>query len=126
VDIKKSELLLEQQAIGSEFIPYYKPLTDKFLYRVRTADLRDTSLSAFQLQARVETLGHFSTTDGMETDGKGNLYLGDLENGRILCINPQMAMQEILKDTRLIWPDSYSIPRGWLFVCEYLSDPKTA
>ncbi|MBS1665217.1 MAG: hypothetical protein JST68_29495 [Bacteroidetes bacterium] len=96
---------------------YYKPLTDDKLYRIRTEYLRDSLLAGDSLAAKVEDLGHFTTTDGMVFDKKGNLYLGDLERYRIVKIDRQMRMSVVVEDKRLIWPDSYQITDdGYLYV----------
>lgn len=96
---------------------YYKPLTDDKLYRVKTADLRDSSLAPADLEKRVEDMGHFTTTDGMICDASGNLYLGDIQNSRILRVDPSTKkMTELARDTRLSWPDSYAIADGYLYI----------
>jgi len=95
---------------------YYKPLTDDRLYRIQTKYLRDEKLSAAQLGAKVEYLGKFTTTDGMIFDKQGNLYIGDLENYRIMKITPDLTMHQLVKSNLLIWPDSYAIANGYLYV----------
>jgi sugar lactone lactonase YvrE len=96
---------------------YYKPLTDDKLYRIRTEHLRNDSISSEVLGAKVEDLGHFATTDGMIFDKKGSLYMGDMRTNSIIRITPELKMQTLLVDDRLIWPDSYSIsPDGYLYI----------
>ena len=95
---------------------YYKPLSDNNLYRIKTADLLNTALTEQQLEGRVQFLGKFTCTDGMIFDTKGNLYLGDMQNYRLMKITPDLKMTEWVKDPRLIWPDSYSISNGYLYV----------
>ena len=96
---------------------YFKPLTDDKLYRVRTADLRDPKLAAPALEKRVEDLGHVVISDGMEFDHQGNLYLGDLEHDAIVKRSPSGKRSVLVKDARLIWPDSYALSRdGYLYV----------
>jgi sugar lactone lactonase YvrE len=95
---------------------YYKPLTDDKLYRIRTEFLRDWSMNDTDLGAKVEDLGHFTTTDGMIFDKKGNLYLGDLQRYRLVKLDSTLKMTTIVQDDRLIWPDSYSIADGYLYV----------
>ena len=96
---------------------YYKPLTDTKLYRIKTAELLNDTLSGQKLKGYVEDLGKFVVTDGMIFDKKGNLYLGDPQHSAILKIDPQMKMTTVIKDPRLIWPDSYSISNdGYLYV----------
>jgi len=95
---------------------YYKPLTDDKLYRIQTQFLRDFGMSDSDLGTKVEDLGHFASTDGMIFDGSGNLYLGDPQNYRILKISPDHKMTTLIKDDRLIWPDSYSIADNYLYI----------
>jgi sugar lactone lactonase YvrE len=96
---------------------YYKPLTDDKLYRIRTAHLRDTSLTAAVLASKVEYLGRFTTTDGMIFDKHGNLYLGDLERYRIVRIDSYLNTHVLIEDKRLIWPDSYQVTdEGYLYI----------
>lgn len=97
---------------------YYKPLTDDKLYRISTSLLRDFSTPLKTIDSKVEDLGHFITTDGMEFDKDGNLYLGDLEKSSIVKITPDLKMHTLITDPeKLIWPDSYSISAdGYLYI----------
>jgi sugar lactone lactonase YvrE len=96
---------------------YYKPLTDDYLYRIQTAYLNDTTMDAGVLASKVETIGNFAVTDGMEFDRKGNLYLGDIANNAIVRIDTGNHVQILASDKRLIWPDSYQITDdGYLYV----------
>lgn len=96
---------------------YYKPLTDHNLYRIPTSDLQDTTLDANVLSSRVENLGTYNTTDGMVFDASGNLYMGDIEAQQIVRLDKNLKLTTIVKDSRLIWPDSYSISSdGYLYI----------
>ncbi len=96
---------------------YYKPLTDTKLYRIKTEFLRNDTLPAQKLKGYVEDLGKYAVTDGMEFDKKGNLYLGDPQHSAILKMTPDLKMTTLVKDARLIWPDSYSVSKdGYLYV----------
>jgi len=95
---------------------YYKPLSDNKLYRIRTEDLRNANLSATVLGSKVEDLGRFTTTDGMIFDKAGNLYLGDLQNYSIVRIDKNHKMTTLVKDQRLLWPDSYAVADGYLYI----------
>ncbi len=100
---------------------YYKPLTDDKLYRIKTEFLRDWNTSDTMLHSKVEDLGHFTTTDGMIFDQAGYLYFGDLINYRIIRISPDHKMTTLIEDKRLIWPDSYSIADGYLYIsCSHI------
>jgi sugar lactone lactonase YvrE len=95
---------------------YYKPITDDWLYRIETKYLQDFSMSLTKIASKVENLGRFTTTDGMIFDKQGNLYLGDIENSRIMKIAPNLSMSVLIQDKRLSWPDSYSIANGYLYI----------
>ena len=96
---------------------FYKPLTDDNLYRISTKILLDTSLSLSQIAAEVRFVGKFTTTDGMIFDKKGNLYLGDIEHSRIIRMSPNGQMTELVKDPKLVWPDSYhASDDGFLYI----------
>lgn len=95
---------------------YYKPLTDDKLYRIKTEYLRDTNVPDTALGKMVEDLGHFASTDGMIFDKNENLYFGDPQHYRLLKIDKNLTMTTIIEDQRLIWPDSYAIADGYLYV----------
>lgn len=96
---------------------YYKPLSDDRLFRIETKYLQDFSLSPTRLASHVDFVGRYTVTDGMIFDKKGNLYFGDMQHFRIIRITPDGAVQEVVTDPRLIWPDSYSISSdGYLYV----------
>ncbi|MDQ2751731.1 MAG: major royal jelly family protein [Bacteroidota bacterium] len=101
---------------------YYKPLTDDKLYRIKTSYLRDFTMRDSALSNRVEDLGHFNTTDGMMFDKKGNLYMGDLEKYEIVKLDSSLHKTVIVKDSSLIWPDTYSMADGYLyFTCSQIN-----
>ena len=50
-------------------------------------------------------------------DQSGNLYLGDLEQHRIVKIDQNLKMTTVVQDSRLLWPDSYAISSdGYLYI----------
>ncbi len=95
---------------------YYKPLTDDKLYRIATEHLRNWDLADTAIGAKVEDLGHFNTTDGMIFDKAGNLYMGDLQNYSIVKLDKDLKKTVLVEDDRLIWPDSYAIAEGYLYI----------
>ncbi|MFD2937349.1 L-dopachrome tautomerase-related protein [Spirosoma flavum] len=103
---------------------YYKPLSDNKLYRIKTDNLRNTALSATALATHVEDLGKVASTDGMIIDNRGNLYMGDDQAytlyrlpGASSSSRPQLTKQVLLTDkNQLIWPDSYAIYNGYLYM----------
>jgi hypothetical protein len=45
----------------------------------------------------VEDLGHFTTTDGVIFNKEGNLYMDDLQNYRIVKLDKNLKMTELVK-----------------------------
>jgi sugar lactone lactonase YvrE len=95
---------------------YYKPLSDKRLYRISTDALLNTTLNAKQLSAQIKYLGEIAVTDGMICDKKGNLYLGDIQNYRMVQVTPDLRATTWFRSSDLIWPDSYSISGKYLYL----------
>ena len=95
---------------------YYGPMHGLSMYRVRTADLRDTELSAEALASRVERWSDKPICDGISIDNDGNLYLGDLANDAIGVIGPDREYRVLVTDERLSWADAFSFgPDGKLY-----------
>ncbi len=57
---------------------YYGAMTSRTLYRVRLADLLDTSLSEPQLAAKVQRYGDKAPSAGITIDNAGNVYVTDV------------------------------------------------
>jgi sugar lactone lactonase YvrE len=96
---------------------YYKTITDKKLYRIKTAALLDSTLTGQQLAGEVNDLGNYVNTDGMIFDAKGTLYLGDPVTYQMVQITPDLKMHTWFKSANLIWPDTYSISKdGYIFI----------
>ena len=96
---------------------YYKTITDKKLFRIPTAALNNPALDGQQLAAQVQDLGNISNTDGMESDRKGNLYLGDPITYSMVQVTPDLKPHTWIKNSQLIWPDTYSISKdGYIYI----------
>lgn len=96
---------------------YYGPVTGDRLWRVRTSDLRDETLDAAKLAAKVEDFAAKPLTDGLTTDDNGNVYLSDMEHSAVHRLSSDGSVQTLLADPRLRWPDGFSFgPDGWLYV----------
>ena len=96
---------------------YYGAVTGDRLYRVRTRDLDDESLSAEALAARVEDFAPKTLSDGLTMDVQDNVYLSDMEHSAIVRLGADRRLTTLLKDARLRWPDGFSFgPAGWLYV----------
>ena len=120
-ELKKDGQPLQFNSDGIALTPnanwlYYKSINDKHLFRIKTQDLLDTSLNEQQLIGKIDSVGDFVNTDGMIFDKAGNLYMGDMINYRMVKISPDLKLTEIIKDPLLIWPDTYSIANGYLYI----------
>lgn len=103
---------------------YYGAVTSDVLWRVRTQDLDDPSLSPEQLSARVETFARKTVSDGITVDWEDNVYVTDPEHDAIHRIDRKRDQVTLLRDDRLRWPDGIGFgPDGWVYVtCSALHD----
>jgi sugar lactone lactonase YvrE len=103
---------------------YFGPVTGATLWRVRTADLDDTSLSPDALGAKVEAFAPKPISDGASSDDQGRIYLTDPEHSAVLALEPGRRLRTLVKDPKLRWPDGLSFgPDGSLYVtCSALQD----
>ena len=96
---------------------YYCPLSSRRLYSISTAMLRDATLSETDLAREVKDLGPKPLVDGMAMDERGRLYLSAFEQDAVMRRLPDGAIETVVQDARLLWPDSMAIgPDGWLYV----------
>lgn len=95
---------------------YYGPMHGYTMYRIRTADLRNSDLTATDLAARVERWAGRPISDGISLDNAGNIYLGDLARNAIGVIGPDRRYRQWIDDPRLSWIDAFSFgPDGGLY-----------
>ncbi|MEO1583447.1 MAG: L-dopachrome tautomerase-related protein [Planctomycetota bacterium] len=111
---------------------YYQALTARTLYRVPTGPIREVlrpTRAAADMPAprwagatiesvddRVESLGTTFATDAMIMDDNGVLYFTSLENDAITARLPSGELTMVTSDERLVWPDSFCIHNGLLYV----------
>ena len=95
---------------------YYGPMSGTQMYRIRTADLLDSSLDATQLGERVETYGERPNSDGISVDRAGNVYITDFGENAIGVTRPDGTYQTLISEPWLSWPDAFSFgPDGDLY-----------
>lgn len=96
---------------------YYGPMSGTSLYRVRTADLRDTSLSDEQLGRRVERYGDKVPCGGITIDDAGNVYITDMSAKGVGVVRPDGTYQLLVSDPELLdWPDGFATgPDGYIY-----------
>lgn len=92
---------------GGTYI-YYKALTGKKLYRIKTEYLRD-NLSQEEINSKVEFVKDTYATDAIMFDSKGNLFLSSIEHNAIHILDKEGNITEYIKNENLKWPDSFSI-----------------
>ncbi len=96
---------------------YYHALTGRSLYKIATAALRDPKMTDAQLGAKVEKVATTPATDGMMCDPAGNVWLTAFEDNALVRVTPKGAIETMVRDPRLQWPDSYYFsPDGQLYV----------
>ena len=95
------------------------------LYRIRTADLNNSSLDDAALESRLEKITDIPSIGGSAIDKSGNIYLSSVEKRSIDRLKPNGETETLIKDERLITPDALFIADGWVYVpapqIEYLS-----
>ncbi len=87
---------------------YYGAMTHDTLYRVRTSDLRDESLSAADLANRVEAVGKKPLNDGLSIDVENNVYITAVEHNGIIRMRPDGTLETLIEDDRVRWADGIS------------------
>ena len=89
---------------------YFAPMTSTSMYRVRTADLLDESLSDEDLAARVERYGDKVTSDGSTVDADGNVYITAMTDNALGVTRPDGTYEVLYQsDDDLPWPDGFSM-----------------
>jgi len=97
---------------------YYHALTAHPLYRIKTDDLLDETLTPTELGAKVEKMIDTPAPDGMLAGKDGSIYLTDIENNAIRRYDPKAnRISTVVESPSLNWPDSLSwMPDGSLAV----------
>lgn len=86
------------------------------VYRIRTADLLDETLSSQKLGERVERYGDKPVSDGITIDNAGNVYITDVTGMGIGVTRPDGSYELLFSDDNLVWPDSLSIgPDNYIY-----------
>jgi sugar lactone lactonase YvrE len=101
----------------SEWV-YYGASQSTSLWRIRTADLANETLSDAQLASRIERYGDRPICDGITIDGAGNIYITDITNYAVGVLEPSGKYRILHSDKKLlVWPDGMSYgPDGYIYV----------
>lgn len=96
---------------------YFAPMSGRSMYRVRTRDLRDQTLSDDALTARVERYGDKPISDGAAIDAAGNVYIAAMADDAIGVTTPDGRYETLFQSAEdLPWPDGFAIgPDGFVY-----------
>ncbi|MEM8744396.1 MAG: L-dopachrome tautomerase-related protein [Pseudomonadota bacterium] len=95
---------------------YFAPMTGTSMYRIRTRDLLDESLSDKELEERVERYGDKPISDGSTVDAAGNVYITSITEDAIGVTKPDGSYEILYKQDDLSWPDGFAIgPDGLVY-----------
>ena len=96
---------------------YYRAINQTKLYRIPTEGLRNAALTPAEVAARVEEVGETGISHGMIADAAGNVYLTDSPNHAVRRVTPAGRLETVVKDGRLLWPDSFGLgPDNYLYL----------
>lgn len=89
---------------------YFAPMTAASMYRIKTADLLNESLSDDALAERVERYGDKPISDGSTVDAGGNVYITAMTDNAIGVTRPDGSYDVLYQsETDLPWPDGFSM-----------------
>ena len=96
---------------------FYCPLASRHLYSVSTALLRNGKAAESLVENSVIDHGEKGMSDGLEADAQGRIYVTLVEQNAIARRLPNSLYQTVVRDPRLLWPDTMSIANdGYLYV----------
>jgi sugar lactone lactonase YvrE len=95
---------------------YYCPLSSRHLYSVDVDALATEGTSADH-PVQVKDLGEKGgASDGLESDAEGRVYLSDYEHDAIHRRAKNGAVETLVHDPRVLWPDTLSLAQdGYLY-----------
>ncbi|MBO9475446.1 hypothetical protein J7413_18015 [Shimia sp. R10_1] len=89
---------------------YFAPMTGSAMYRIRTTDLLNETLSDPDLEARVQRYGDKVISDGSTVDAAGNVYITAMTDNAIGVTKPDGTYEVLFQsDEDLPWPDGFSM-----------------
>ncbi len=88
---------------------YFAPMTGTTLYRVKTKDLLNKSLSDTQLQKRIEAYAPKPISDGITIDNDNNIYITDITANAVGYIDKKRKYHVLFQDDeKFSWADGFS------------------
>jgi len=98
---------------------YYGPLNGTKIYRIKTVDLLNESLSDEDLGSKIETYSEKPNNGGMSIDKDRNIYMTAVESNSVaVVLAKDQSVRTIVQDPNMIWPDgvSYNHIDGFMYV----------
>ena len=95
---------------------YYTPNAGHYLYSVSTDALWDRNVPDDQVAATVQNLGQKGVNDGLGEDTLNRVYITDYGSNAINRRLPDGEIETVVRDDRLLWPDTLWIHGGYLYV----------
>lgn len=96
---------------------YYKALTGKTVYRVKTSALRQAGASADSVSSAVEKVADAFPTDGFWIDAQDRLYLSNINESAVYRLGKNGALEKVISSSDLEWPDTFSQgPDGAIYI----------
>lgn len=88
---------------------FYCPLASRRLFSVDTDALADQDVSDSWVGETVLDHGEKGASDGLETDREGRIYVTNYEQNAVLRRDTTGTYETLVRDERLLWPDTLSI-----------------
>ncbi|MGI8748216.1 MAG: L-dopachrome tautomerase-related protein [Deinococcus sp.] len=95
---------------------YHTLLASRRLYSVPTAALHDEGMSAATVSVQVRDLREEGVSDGLGEDTAGNVYTTNYEQNAVMRRLPDGELRTVVRDPRLICPDTLPLHGGYLYV----------
>ena len=95
---------------------YYTPNAGHYLYSVSTDALWDRSVTEDAVAATVRNLGQKGVNDGLSEDTRNRVYITDYGSNAITRRLPSGEIETVVRDGRLLWPDTLWIHGGYLYI----------
>ena len=101
---------------GDNEMLYYGAMNGTTWYGV-PARLFRKGASDYTISQAIKVIGPKPVSDGASTDGEGNHYFTNLQNGGIDVLTREGELKPLLRSPMISWPDNAHFgPDGWLFL----------